>query len=217
MENLDNTIIQQLLSDPNSFILIIGISIGVLFWWIINNWSKITLPYEWLMNWYNNKKRKDELLQMLLDDHKMLLEDHDETICIRKEVNEYKSHRISDRAQSFEYQQKWFESQEALSKQLAEVIKHTKDISEQVLMLSNKVNENRKESDLTRIKEIRSRILDFANSLPKRERSIDEIEEIFDLHDEYERLLEKYDQTNGRTTRAMEVVEIYYDKLRGLE
>ena len=130
MANLDNGII-QLLSDPNSFVLITSISIGIIFWWIVNNWSKIKLPYEWLMSWYDNKKRKDELLQMLLDDHKMLLEDHDETVCIRKEVNEYKSHRISDRAQSFEYQQKWFESQEALSKQLAEVIKHTKDISEQ--------------------------------------------------------------------------------------
>ena len=216
MENLDDALIQLLL-DPNSFVLIISVSIAIIFWWIINNWNKITLPYEWLMNWYKKKKRKDELLQMLLDDHKMLLEDHDETVCIRKEVNEYKSNRINDRAQSFEYQQKWFESQEALSKQLAEVIKQTKDISEQVLKLSNKVNENRKEADLTRIKEIRSRILDFANTLPKSERSIDELEEIFDLHDEYEVLLEKYNQTNGRTTRAMEVVETYYDRLRGLE
>ena len=216
MVTLDNTII-QLLSDPNSFVLIVSVSISIIFWWIINNWEKITLPYQWLINWYKKKKRKDELLQMLLDDHKMLLEDHDETICIRKEVNEYKSNRINDRAQSFEYQKKWFDSQEALSKQLEEVIKQTKDISEQVLKLSNKVNENRKESDLTRIKEIRSRILDFANTLPKSERSIDELEEIFDLHDEYEILLEKYNQTNGRTTRAMEVVESYYDKLRGLE
>ena len=94
MENLDNAIV-QLLSEPDSFVLIIGISIGVLFWWIINNWNKLTLPYEWLMSWYNNKKRKDELLQMLLDDHKMLLEDHDETICIRKEVNEYKSRALA--------------------------------------------------------------------------------------------------------------------------
>ena len=216
MENLENTLIQLLL-DPNSFVLIISASIAIIFWWIINNWDKITLPYQLLIEWYNSKKRKDELLKMILDDHKMLLEDHDETVCIRKEVNEYKSNRINDRAQSFEYQQKWFESQEALSKQLAEVIKQTKDISEQVLMLSNKVNENRKESDLTRIKDIRSRILDFANTLPKSERSIDELEEIFDLHDEYEVLLEKYNQTNGRTTRAMEVVESYYDKLRGLE
>lgn len=216
MVALDNTII-QLLSDPNSFVLIVSVSISIIFWWIINNWEKITLPYQWLINWYKKKKRKDELLQMLLDDHKMLLEDHDETVCIRKEVNEYKSNRINDRAQSFEYQKKWFDSQEALSKQLEEVIKQTKDISEQVLKLSNKVNENRKESDLTRIKEIRSRILDFANTLPKSERSIDELEEIFDLHDEYEVLLEKYNQTNGRTTRAMEVVETYYDRLRGLE
>ena len=216
MENLDNTLIQLLL-DPNSFVLIISASIAIIFWWVINHWDKITLPYQWLMDWYDSKKRKDELLKMILDDHNMLLEDHDETICIRKEVNEYKSNRINDRAQSFEYQQKWFESQEALSKQLAEVIKQTKDISEQVLILSNKVNENRKEADLTRIKEIRSRILDFANTLPKSERSIDELEEIFDLHDEYEVLLEKYNQTNGRTTRAMEVVETYYDRLRGLE
>ena len=216
MENLDNTLIQLLL-DPNSFVLIISASIAIIFWWVINHWDKITLPYQWLMDWYDSKKRKDELLKMILDDHNMLLEDHDETICIRKEVNEYKSNRINDRAQSFEYQQKWFASQEALSKQLAEVIKQTKDISEQVLILSNKVNENRKEADLTRIKEIRSRILDFANTLPKSERSIDELEEIFDLHDEYEVLLEKYNQTNGRTTRAMEVVETYYDRLRGLE
>lgn len=90
-------------------------------------------------------------------------------------------------------------------------------LSQQLSELSLEVKSNREEADRTRIKEIRSKILDFANSIPKRERSIEEVEEIFDLDEEYLTLLEKYGEHNGRTTRAMEVVNQYYDKIRGLE
>ena len=68
------------------------------------------------------------------------------------------------------------------------------------------------ESDQRRIKDCRWAILDFANSLPKRIRTVDEFEHVFDIHGEYEELLKKYDLENGRTTRAMHKIAKYYQK-----
>lgn len=83
--------------------------------------------------------------------------------------------------------------------------------------LSKTVGDDRYNQDQTRIKDIRSRILDFSNSLAKRERDLDEFEDIMDLDIEYVDLLKKYGMKNGRTTRAMENIRNHYDKLRGIE
>lgn len=64
------------------------------------------------------------------------------------------------------------------------------------------------------MKDIRSRILDFSNSLGKRERDIEEFEEIFELDDEYISLLNRCCMNNGRTDRAMGNIKRYYENMK---
>lgn len=83
----------------------------------------------------------------------------------------------------------------------------------EITQLKTEVKQNRYDQDQNRIKDIRKTILDFANSIPKRERDMDEINEIFDLDQEYIVLLKKYNMLNGRTDRAMDKIRKYHDKL----
>lgn len=86
-------------------------------------------------------------------------------------------------------------------------------LENEITQLKTEVKQNRYDQDQTRIKEIRKTILDFANSIPRRDRDMDEINEIFDLDQEYLILLKKYKMENGRTDRAMEKIRKYHDKL----
>lgn len=85
------------------------------------------------------------------------------------------------------------------------------DLYKRLDELEIKVDKNLYDQEQKRIKDIRSKILDFSNSLAKRERDIEEYEEIFDLDEEYIKLLGKYNMTNGRTTRAMQNIKRHYD------
>lgn len=87
------------------------------------------------------------------------------------------------------------------------------EMQKEMSELRNEVQLNRREQDLTRIKDLRSKILDFSNSLSKRERDLEEYEEIFDLDEEYIELLKKHDMTNGRTTRAISTISQSYEEL----
>lgn len=91
------------------------------------------------------------------------------------------------------------------------------ELKNNIDQLQNEVKQNRLDQDKTRIKDIRSRILDFSNSLAKRERDIEEFEEIFDLDDEYIELLERYEMKNGRTDRAMDNIRRYYKNINEIK
>ena len=210
---MENTISQLLLTDSKETIIIISSILGVGLFIVTSNWDKIKLPYEWLMAWYKRQKRKDELLQMLLEDHNKTVTLETEVEELHETVDVYNQNRVNDRAQSKKYQADWLEAQKQAGERSDTILEQIQKISEQLADLSNEVKTNREHSDRTRIKDIRSRILDFANSLPHTERSIDELEEIFDLDEEYITLLDKYGEKNGRTTRAIERIKEYYDKV----
>lgn len=210
---MENTISQLLLTDSKETIIIISSILGVGLFIVTSNWDKIKLPYEWLMAWYKRQKRKDELLQMLLEDHNKTVTLETEVEELHETVDAYSQNRVNDRAQSKKYQADWLEAQKQAGERSDTILEQIQKISEQLADLSNEVKTNREHSDRTRIKDIRSRILDFANSLPHTERSIDELEEIFDLDEEYITLLDKYGEKNGRTTRAIERIKEYYDKV----
>lgn len=94
------------------------------------------------------------------------------------------------------------------------------ELKNDINQLQEEVKQNRFDQDKTRIKDIRSRILDFSNSLAKRERDIEEFDEIFDLDDEYIDLLKRYEMKNGRTDRAMKNIRKHYesmDEIKGMD
>lgn len=90
------------------------------------------------------------------------------------------------------------------------------EIQKEMSELKDEIKQNKREQDLTRIKDLRSRILSFASSIPKGEPELEEYEEIFDLDEEYVGLLAKYNMTNGRTTRAMSIIELSYNLVRNV-
>lgn len=70
-------------------------------------------------SWQQSRKRKDELLNMLLDDH--------------ERMQKYEDARKSDRSQSFEIQK--------------QLIDANKDLANQLADLSHKIDENQKKTD----------------------------------------------------------------------
>lgn len=90
-------------------------------------------------------------------------------------------------------------------------------LENEITQLKTDVKQNRYDQDMTRIKDIRKTILDFANSIPARMRDLDEIDEILELDKEYLDLLKKYRMNNGRTDRAMTKIQKYRNKLMDQE
>lgn len=90
-------------------------------------------------------------------------------------------------------------------------------LENEITQLKTDVKQNRYDQDMTRIKDIRKTILDFANSIPARMRDLDEIDEILELDKEYLDLLKKYHMDNGRTDRAMTKIQKYRNKLMDQE
>lgn len=89
-------------------------------------------------------------------------------------------------------------------------------LNSELLMEIDKIkSENKRieeENDQRRIKDLRFKILDFSNSLKKRERDIEEFDIIYELHDEYGVLLKKYQLENGKVSRAMRCIDLYYNQ-----
>lgn len=79
-------------------------------------------------------------------------------------------------------------------------------ITEEIQIVNKKIDENR-------IREIRWQIITFANTLPNGDRDAESFENIYDLHDEYEKLLDKCKMKNGKVDRAMAKINIYYNEL----
>lgn len=95
-----------------------------------------------------------------------------------------------------------------------------KQHEDSILALQNSVEEMkedirqiRKENDNRRIKEIRRHILDFSKELKEYPPSREDCEAIFEEHDEYTFLLNRWDKHNGIVSRAMEEIEGYYHTL----
>ena len=86
-----------------------------------------------------------------------------------------------------------------------------KDLNDKIDNLEKEFKEEKKQRDNQRVKDLRWDILNFANSLEGSNRDEEEYDHIFDIHEEYEELVEK----NGRVDRAMNKIRAYYDKLYG--
>lgn len=87
------------------------------------------------------------------------------------------------------------------------------DVGKRVDDVTTKFDNFQNSEDARRLKDLRAKILDFSNSLYYRKRDTEEYEEFFDMCEEYEDLLELHKMTNGRTTRAKQRVERYYQEL----
>lgn len=87
------------------------------------------------------------------------------------------------------------------------------DLLTKIDEMDKKIKATQEESDKRRIKDVRYKILDFSNSLSKRQRDKEEFEELMDLHIEYTKLIEKYAMENGRVDRAMKNIEYHYEQL----
>lgn len=88
-----------------------------------------------------------------------------------------------------------------------------KKLQESVDEMKKDLHATRKENDNRRIKEIRKDILEFAKTLKECPPSREEVESIFEEHDEYSFLLERWGKQNGIVSHAMEEIESYYHTL----
>lgn len=97
--------------------------LGVGLFIVTSNWDKIKLPYDWLMAWYKNKKRKEEFSQMLLDDHDITQKLETEVEELHRMVDTYNQNRVNDRAQSFK-------TQELLTERIDELFEKMKEMQD---------------------------------------------------------------------------------------
>ena len=95
---------------PSSTLLVSFVMIGVALGWFLSNRKNIKSIFD---SWYQTKKRKDELLQMLLSDH--------------DRMGEYEKNRKSDREQSFEIQKQLIDANMQLTKQITDLSKMVQD------------------------------------------------------------------------------------------
>lgn len=101
-----------------------------------------------------------------------------------------------------------------MSPALEKFDKRFDDMDKRLDEVEKDIKNEKIEDDMTRIKDIRWHILNFAESLKLNEASKEQYEHVlYDLHPEYEMLLEKYDQTNGMVTNAINFIETKYQKL----
>lgn len=105
------------------------------------------------------------------------------------------------------------EKLEKHDKRIDELVNAVNEIKSQVNSMSASITNNEKITDHRRMRELRREILDFANAMHQRKYDRDMCDEIFDDHEEYEALLKKWDEKNGRTTRAMHEISEYYETL----
>ena len=91
---------------PSSTLLVSLIILGVVIGWFLSNRKDIKGLWD---SWYQTKKRKDELLNMLLNDH--------------DRMNKYEENRKHDREQSFEIQRQLVDANTKLAEQITELSK----------------------------------------------------------------------------------------------
>ena len=102
---------------------------------------------------------------------------------------------------------------ESHDKMLTDLSERLEDVSRRLNSLSDKIIDNERVTDHRRLRELRKEILDFANCMHQRGFDKEMCEEIFDSYEEYESLLVKWKEKNGRTTRAMTEIKDYFHTL----
>ena len=86
-----------------------------------------------------------------------------------------------------------------------------KGLKEELALLKGYVKELEKLVDMNEIKRIRAEIFAFEDSLRLGvKHTKDNFMHIFDIHDDYMKLLEKYDMENGRMTAAFDYITDVY-------
>lgn len=121
---------------PSSTLLVGMIVLGVVVGWFLSNRKDIKELWD---SWYQRKKRKDELLNMLLNDH--------------DRMGEYENNRIHDREQSFSIQKQLVDAQTNLAEQL-------KTVSFQISEMQRKTDERFAESEEKNNKRVRAELKD---------------------------------------------------------
>lgn len=87
------------------------------------------------------------------------------------------------------------------------------DVEKKLDNIEHKVDEMESEFDKKRIKDLRFEILDFDNAITRNTYSRESYEHVmFDIHQEYEQLLKKYNTKNGKVDKAMKRINDSYDK-----
>lgn len=134
---------------------------------------------------------------------------------IEEEKNKRAIHDLVDEVNRF--QQEMYDRQKEYHQQSIDIrnglAAQQESLKLTIQEVSTALSEMRDETDQRLIKDLRTSILDFANSLERRERDIEEYENVFEMYEDYEKLLEKHGMVNGRTSRAMERIKSCYDKI----
>ena len=88
-----------------------------------------------------------------------------------------------------------------------------KDINEKLNGMSNKLDDVSKRIDIIEINDMRSTILDFANScMNQRKHTKEEFEHVIDLHTQYEEKISEKGIKNGRMELAFKYISDLYVK-----
>lgn len=171
---------------PSSTLLVSMIVLGVVVGWFLSNRKDIKSVFD---SWYQTKKRKDEILQMILEDH--------------DRMGEYENNRIKDREQSFEIQKQLIEANTKLATQLA-------DLSKMVQENQLKSDKRFEESEERNNKRIRAELKDKIGRTYRYHHDLGKINDI-----EFEALkdlIEEYECAGGTNSFVHDLVipEMYH-------
>ena len=109
---------------------------------------------------------------------------------LRKEMDEYKDNRVRDRAKQFEIQKQLTENQNDIKESLHNLTK---------MFLKKEIDDKRWE------------ILDFSNSVANGKKcNKEQYDHIFEVYQEYEKILEENGMENGRVDMSMAFIRKKY-------
>ena len=171
---------------PSSTLLVGMIIFGVVVGWFLSNRKDIKSVFD---SWYQTKKRKDEILQMILDDH--------------DRMGEYENNRLKDREQSFEIQKQLIDANTKLAMQLA-------DLSKMVQENQSKIDKRFEESEEKNNKRVRAELKDKIGRTYRYHHDLKKINDI-----EFEALkdlIEEYECAGGTNSFVHDLVipEMYH-------
>ena len=157
---------------PSSTLLVGMIVLGVVVGWFLSNRKDIKELWD---SWYQRRKRKDELLEMLLSDH--------------DRMGQYEENRKSDRAQSFDIQKQLVDAQEKLAGTQEELAAAQKELANTLVELK-KTDEQRDKMIDSVVVAVKEMMCDRINQKYKHYISIggipeDEISEFESMHRGY--------------------------------
>lgn len=99
---------------------------------------------------------------------------------------------------------------------MGDIKEDLKELAIKVDSINFKVQQNEKESDMRRIRDLRRDILNYANALKNGAKyGESSFEHVYEERKEYIGLLKKYDMSNGQTDSAMETIDEHYKECKG--